>query len=412
MEEKKMDTRKTWAGPGVLRPLSDPVAQTPLREKYDKLLEIARLIMEQPDGTLVIYVKLKQINERKMRPGEEEIWQAAGDKDFKKVRQLAEALLDEDPEYGWGYFYLVMSECEADSFIALSKYIAIPDGFLVCKEEPEGWHDARRSYKRAGRFADENLQKAFSFMEDLNNSLLFCKKAETALAKQSYESALMFCMQMPIMNFNDSEEVVDKAIRAIFEQCKKAEFARMKELGRTLEQEIKTRYPAEYGTWADKNSRTITATVKRHGAKKPTFWLALISLIFSPLTLTSNMPLSLLMLGFAWETTRDVFHFLRGILTVIGLGFAVFIIGEPLGIFPNFVYQLIITAALILGSLWFLKCGLGALRFNRLYDDLIPYNNNVIRPLNDAVREELAAEYETVPEAAAQLKEWSKWYEW
>ena len=412
MEGKSMETRKTWAGPGVLRPLSDPVAQTPLRKKYDQLVNMARLIIERPDGMLVIYVRMKKLNEREMRPGETEIWQAAENKDFKKVRQLAEALLDEDPEYGWGYFYLVMAECEADGLIALSNHIIAPDGLLVCEEEPEGWHDARRSYKRALRFADENLTQAVSFMEDLNNSLLLCKKAEKALAKQSYESAIMFCAQMPIMNFNGSEEMVDKAIRAIFEQCKQAEFARMKELGRDLEQEVKTRHPAEYKTWTDKKSRTITANVKRHGAKKSTFWLALVSLVLSPLTLIAFMPVSLLTIAFAWESTRDEFYFLRGMLEFMGLAFVSFLIGEPLGIFSSFVHQSIVTAALVLGSLWFLKCGLSALKFNRLCDDLIPYNNNVIRPLNDAVREELAAEYETAPEAAAQLKEWSKWYEW
>ena len=52
------------------------------------------------------------------------------------------------------------------------------------------------------------------------------------------------------------------------------------------------------------------------------------------------------------------------------------------------------------------------MKFNKLYDDLIPYDNNVIKPLNDAIREELAAEYETVPGVEAQLGEWSKWYQW
>ena len=80
--------------------------------------------------------------------------------------------------------------------------------------------------------------------------------------------------------------------------------------------------------------------------------------------------------------------------------------------FSSIVHLLIVTIAIVLGSLWFLKCGQSALKFNKLYDDLIPYDNNVIKPLNDAIREELAAEYETVPGVEAQLGEWSKWYQW
>lgn len=404
-----MEEKKNWKDPGTLRPPGDPVAQTPLRQKYDKLLEMARLMMERPEGVMVVYLKMKEINQRQMRPGEAEIWQAAAEKDFKRVRQLAEALLDEDSQYGWAYLYLVMVECRAESPVELSRHIMAPDGLLVREEEPEEWHDARRSYKRARRFADESLQKMLALMEDFNKSLVLCKKAEDQLAKKNYEAALVSCSQMPFMNFADSEQVVDKAIRAIFQQCKEAEFKRMKELGLNLEQAVKDRHPAEYGTWSQKNSQTIEATLKRHGAKQPTFWLALFSLLISPACLFSFMPLSLFLLGFAWETTRDDFHFLRGVLVSVGLMFVAFVIGEPLGI-PGAIHLLIVTIAIVLGSLWFLKCGQSALKFNRLYDDLIPYDNNVIKPLNDAIKGELEAEYETVPGAAAQLAEWSKWY--
>ncbi len=411
-KDKIMEEKKNWKAPGALRPLSDTVAQTPLREKYDKLLEMARLMMERPDGVMVIYIKMTEINQRRMRPGEAEIWQAADEKNFKRIRQLAEALLDEDSRYGWGYLYLVMAECKAESPVALSKYIMAPDGLLVCQEEPEGWHEARRSYKRAQRFADESLQKMFALMEDINKSLLLCKKAETELTKKNYEAVLITCIQMPFTNFAGSEQLVDKAVRAIFNQCKEAEFNRIKELDQNLEKAVRDRHPAEYGTWNQKNTETITANLKRHGAKKPTFWLALLSLVLSPLCLRFYMPVSLLFLGFAWETTRDDFHLLRGFLTFMGLGFVTFLIGEPLGIFSSIVHLLIVTIAIVLGSLWFLKCGQIALKFNKLYDDLIPYDNNVIKPLNDAIREELAAEYETVPGVEAQLGEWSKWYQW
>lgn len=405
------DTLK-WEEPGTLRPLSDPIAQTPQRKSYETLKKAARMILESYNWDVVTYARLQQIKKKEMMPGETMIWEAMDQDNFKEIERLAEKLLDEEPEYGWGYFYQLVADCRiSGSPLCLYSYLSLPNGVLVSENEPEGYHKARRCYSRAKRYADDSLKKMFDLLEDLVKSNQFYEKAKSALEKQQYESVISCCLQMPILKYLDCGEFVEKAIQELYNECKKAEFACLKESDYSLEKTVKEKNPSLYDQWITQSNRLWSIAAKEHGAETSTLVLAIIALVLSVVGFIP-VPIYMLLLGFALETTLLEFHFFRGLLFGIIFTGITMAPGLMAGITDHWYYILGMKAVGVLLSLWFLRCGIYNQKYKTCKAELNHWSKENICPISDGILRELAEEYENVPGLEEQLNGWKRNCRW
>ncbi|MCI8694243.1 MAG: hypothetical protein HFH91_16275 [Lachnospiraceae bacterium] len=408
-----MEETSKWKEPGTLRPLSDPIAQTPQREIFETQKKAAKMILESYDWDTVIYARLQRIKKKEMKPGEEKIWEAMDAADFNETRRLAEKLLDEEPEYGWGYFYQLITECRiSEGPLGLYPCLYPPNGVLVSENEPEGYHKARRCYNRAQRFADESLTEMFGLLEDLVKSNQFYEKAQNAMEKQNYKDVMFFCLKMPIRKYLDSGDFVEKAIQELYNGCKKAEFTRLKESGFKLEQVVKEKNPALYDQWLTQANRLWSIASREHGAETSTLILAIIALVFSVVSFTP-VPVFMLLLGFALETTLLEFHFFRGLLLGVFFTGVTMAPGLMAGITDHWYYISGMKAVGILVSLWFLRCGIYSQKYKAYNVQLQRWNAENIRPISEGILEEIAEEYKIMPDLEDQFDAWRRncrWY--
>ena len=175
---------------------------------------------------------------------------------------------------------------------------------------------------------------------------------------------------------------------------------------------MKEKNPALYDQWLTQASHLWHLATRGHDAETSTLVLAIIALVFSVVSFTP-VPVFMLLLGFALETTLLEFHFFRGLLLGVFFTGVTMAPGLMTGITDHWYYILGMKAVGILVSLWFLRCGVYSQKYKAYNVQLQRWNAENIRPISEGILEEIAEEYKIMPDLEDQFDAWRRncrWY--